>query len=146
MSCRLYEGKEHASSYWKYRIAPSDHLIQQVLNFLEKQVVEIGILFVFGFITHVKNRDLFPLSLDNSKTNITGISYNMQRIFGRWINRLSWQWMLVAAQVRAHCCWPNILPPWWEQMLVLRSWKWLRSTPKSRTSLTGEHGPNRLFL
>ncbi|XP_030614382.1 putative methyltransferase DDB_G0268948 [Archocentrus centrarchus] len=36
MAYRLFEGKEHASSYWRYRIAPSDHLIQQVLNFLEK--------------------------------------------------------------------------------------------------------------
>ncbi|KAM9347300.1 putative methyltransferase [Symphorus nematophorus] len=37
MTYRLYEGKEHASSYWKYRISPSHHLIQQVLSFLEKQ-------------------------------------------------------------------------------------------------------------
>nr|XP_040057205.1 biotin biosynthesis bifunctional protein BioHC-like isoform X1 [Gasterosteus aculeatus aculeatus] len=38
MAFRLYEGKEHARSYWKYRIAPTDLLIQQVLNFLEKQM------------------------------------------------------------------------------------------------------------
>ncbi|XP_022596585.1 putative methyltransferase DDB_G0268948 [Seriola dumerili] len=37
MAYRLFEGKEHAASYWKYRISPSDHLIQQVLDFLEKQ-------------------------------------------------------------------------------------------------------------
>lgn len=37
MTYRLYEGKEHVSSYWKYRISPSDHLLQQVLDFLEKQ-------------------------------------------------------------------------------------------------------------
>lgn len=36
MTYRLFEGKEHASSYWKYRISPSDHLIQQVFDFLEK--------------------------------------------------------------------------------------------------------------
>ncbi|XP_059199607.1 putative methyltransferase DDB_G0268948 [Centropristis striata] len=36
MAHRLFEGKQHASSYWKYRISP-DHLIQQVLDFLEKQ-------------------------------------------------------------------------------------------------------------
>ncbi|XP_043988381.1 putative methyltransferase DDB_G0268948 [Gambusia affinis] len=36
MTYRLFEGKEHAASYWKYRISPSDHLIQQVLDFLEK--------------------------------------------------------------------------------------------------------------
>lgn len=38
MAYRLFEGKEHASSYWKYRISPSDHLIEHVLDFLEKQV------------------------------------------------------------------------------------------------------------
>ncbi|KAM4731173.1 putative methyltransferase [Anableps anableps] len=36
MTYRLFEGKEHAASYWKYRVSPSDHLIQQVLGFLEK--------------------------------------------------------------------------------------------------------------
>ncbi|KAM7380796.1 hypothetical protein PAMP_004069 [Pampus punctatissimus] len=37
MAYRLFEGKEHAASYWKYRICPSDHLIQQVLDFMKKQ-------------------------------------------------------------------------------------------------------------
>lgn len=37
MTHRLFEGREHAASYWKYRIAPSDQLIQQVLDFLEKR-------------------------------------------------------------------------------------------------------------
>ncbi|XP_017276111.1 putative methyltransferase DDB_G0268948 isoform X2 [Kryptolebias marmoratus] len=37
MAHRLFEGKEHAASYWKYRICPSDHLMQQVLDFLQKQ-------------------------------------------------------------------------------------------------------------
>ncbi|XP_028249883.1 putative methyltransferase DDB_G0268948 [Parambassis ranga] len=37
MTYRLYEGKEHAASYWKYRISPSDHLMQEVFDFLEKQ-------------------------------------------------------------------------------------------------------------
>ncbi|KAJ4932843.1 hypothetical protein JOQ06_029683 [Pogonophryne albipinna] len=36
MTYRLFEGKDHASSYWKFRISPSDNLIQQVLDFLEK--------------------------------------------------------------------------------------------------------------
>ncbi|KAM3607709.1 uncharacterized protein V6R79_012375 [Siganus canaliculatus] len=36
MTYRLFEGKNHASSYWKFRIAPSDHLIQEVLDFLDK--------------------------------------------------------------------------------------------------------------
>lgn len=39
MAYRLFEGKEHAATYWKYRICPSDDLIQQVLDFLEKQVI-----------------------------------------------------------------------------------------------------------
>lgn len=38
MAHRLFEGKQHASSYWRYRISPSDHLIQKVFDFLEKQV------------------------------------------------------------------------------------------------------------
>lgn len=38
MAYRLFEGKDHASSYWRYRISPSDQLIQQVLDFLEKHV------------------------------------------------------------------------------------------------------------
>ncbi|XP_037542254.1 putative methyltransferase DDB_G0268948 [Nematolebias whitei] len=37
MTHRLYEGKAHAATYWKYRISPSDHLMQQVLDFLQKQ-------------------------------------------------------------------------------------------------------------
>lgn len=38
MAYRLFEGKQHASSYWRYRISPSDHLFQHVLDFLEKHV------------------------------------------------------------------------------------------------------------
>ncbi|KAA8593193.1 hypothetical protein FQN60_009309 [Etheostoma spectabile] len=37
MAYRLFEGKQHASSYWKHRISPSDELIRQVLDFLEKR-------------------------------------------------------------------------------------------------------------
>ncbi|AWP12840.1 putative methyltransferase DDB G0268948 isoform 4 [Scophthalmus maximus] len=37
MAYRLFEGKKHAALYLKYRVSPSDHLIQQVLGFLEKQ-------------------------------------------------------------------------------------------------------------
>lgn len=37
MAHRLFEGKEHAASYWRYRISPSDQLMQQVFDFLEKQ-------------------------------------------------------------------------------------------------------------
>ncbi|XP_053296697.1 putative methyltransferase DDB_G0268948 [Pleuronectes platessa] len=37
MAHRLFEGKKHAASYLKYRVSPSEHLIQQVLGFLEKR-------------------------------------------------------------------------------------------------------------
>ncbi|KAK2906296.1 putative methyltransferase DDB_G0268948 [Channa argus] len=37
MALRLFEGKEHAASYCKYRISPSDQLIQRVIDFFEKQ-------------------------------------------------------------------------------------------------------------
>ncbi|XP_077436225.1 uncharacterized protein LOC144060490 isoform X1 [Vanacampus margaritifer] len=37
MAHRLFEGKEHAASYWKFRISPSDDLIQHVLTFVGKQ-------------------------------------------------------------------------------------------------------------
>ncbi|XP_038161021.1 putative methyltransferase DDB_G0268948 [Cyprinodon tularosa] len=36
MTYRLFEGKDHAASYWKYRISPSNHLIKEVLDFLER--------------------------------------------------------------------------------------------------------------
>ncbi|XP_076128506.1 putative methyltransferase DDB_G0268948 [Alosa pseudoharengus] len=49
MSVRLFEGKEHALSYWKYRISPSEEIINKILNFLEKHrsrpfelVVDVG--------------------------------------------------------------------------------------------------------
>ncbi|KAM9363988.1 putative methyltransferase [Pholidichthys leucotaenia] len=37
MTYRLYEGKAHAASYLKYRISPSDFLMQKIFDFLEKQ-------------------------------------------------------------------------------------------------------------
>ncbi|TRY97088.1 hypothetical protein DNTS_027278 [Danionella cerebrum] len=33
MAVRLFEGEEHAKSYWKYRISPSEELIGKVLQF-----------------------------------------------------------------------------------------------------------------
>jgi len=38
MSARLFEGKEHAASYWKYRISPSEELISKVLQFHRSNV------------------------------------------------------------------------------------------------------------
>ncbi|KAL2082662.1 hypothetical protein ACEWY4_022480 [Coilia grayii] len=36
MSIRLFEGKEHALYYWKYRISPSQDIINIILTFLQK--------------------------------------------------------------------------------------------------------------
>ncbi|XP_068602504.1 uncharacterized protein [Brachionichthys hirsutus] len=37
MAHRQFEGKEQASSYWKYRFPPPDHIIQHLLDFQKKQ-------------------------------------------------------------------------------------------------------------
>ncbi|XP_030199200.1 putative methyltransferase DDB_G0268948 isoform X2 [Gadus morhua] len=37
MAHRLFEGKEHAEAYLRFRVSPSDHLIQQVVDFVEKK-------------------------------------------------------------------------------------------------------------
>ncbi|XP_064817737.1 uncharacterized protein LOC135534844 [Oncorhynchus masou masou] len=37
MAHRLFEGKEHATSYWKYRVSPSAQLIEEVMSFLKKK-------------------------------------------------------------------------------------------------------------
>ncbi|KAM8855278.1 putative methyltransferase [Spinachia spinachia] len=92
MAYRLYEGKEHARSYWKYRIAPTDHLIQQVLNFLEKHMalmgrpfelaVDVGCgsgqgtLLLAGHFASVLGTDVSPAQLEmalqhSKKPNIT---------------------------------------------------------------------------
>lgn len=38
MAHRLFEGREHAASYCRYRVAPPDQLIHKVLDFLGKRV------------------------------------------------------------------------------------------------------------
>ena len=43
MRVRLFKGKEHALYYWKYRISPSEEIINKILNFLEKHVSNIAI-------------------------------------------------------------------------------------------------------
>ncbi|XP_063078654.1 putative methyltransferase DDB_G0268948 [Engraulis encrasicolus] len=36
MIVRLFDEKEHAQSYWKYRISPSQEIIDMIINFLQK--------------------------------------------------------------------------------------------------------------
>ncbi|XP_028993260.1 putative methyltransferase DDB_G0268948 [Betta splendens] len=35
MANRLFESREHAADYWKYRLCPSDRLIQRMIDFLD---------------------------------------------------------------------------------------------------------------
>lgn len=37
MAHRLFEGKEHAASYWKYRVSPSAELIEKILTFVQEK-------------------------------------------------------------------------------------------------------------
>ncbi|XP_059896019.1 putative methyltransferase DDB_G0268948 [Gadus macrocephalus] len=37
MTYRLFEGKQHAEEYLKFRVSPPDHLIQKVVDFVEKK-------------------------------------------------------------------------------------------------------------
>ncbi|CAL8371627.1 unnamed protein product [Arctogadus glacialis] len=39
MAHRLFEGKEHAEAYLRFRVSPSDHLIQQLVDFVEKKTL-----------------------------------------------------------------------------------------------------------
>ncbi|XP_061698677.1 putative methyltransferase DDB_G0268948 [Syngnathoides biaculeatus] len=77
MAHRLFEGKEHAASYWKYRISPSDHLIQNVITFVEKQkggpfslAVDVGCgsgqgtLMLAKHFTSVVGTDVSPAQLE----------------------------------------------------------------------------------
>uniref|UniRef100_A0A4W6GA74 Zgc:162780 n=1 Tax=Lates calcarifer TaxID=8187 RepID=A0A4W6GA74_LATCA len=79
MAYRLFEGKEHAASYWKYRISPSDHLIQQVLDFLEKKkggpfelAVDVGCGSGQGTLLLAKHFPSLEVALQHAKEpNIT---------------------------------------------------------------------------
>ena len=42
MAHRLFEGKEHAEAYLRFRVSPSDQLIQQVVDYVQKQVGPIS--------------------------------------------------------------------------------------------------------
>lgn len=54
MSVRLFEGKEHATSYWKYRISPSEELISKVLQFHTSNVRLLSwLLSIHSFACHI---------------------------------------------------------------------------------------------
>ncbi|XP_029980285.1 putative methyltransferase DDB_G0268948 [Sphaeramia orbicularis] len=89
MAYRLFEGKEHAASYWKYRVSPSDGLIQQVMDFLVKHrdgpfelAVDVGCgsgqgtVLLAPYFGSVVGTDVSPAQLDmalthNKQANVT---------------------------------------------------------------------------
>ncbi|XP_078795594.1 uncharacterized protein LOC144988692 isoform X2 [Oryzias latipes] len=89
MTYRLFEGKDHAVSYWKYRISPSGDLLQQVLGFLEKHkgrpselAVDVGCgsgqgtLLLAKHFASVVGTDVSPAQLElamehNKEPNVT---------------------------------------------------------------------------
>ncbi|XP_071756920.2 putative methyltransferase DDB_G0268948 [Centroberyx gerrardi] len=94
MAHRLFEGKEHAASYWKYRISPSDHLIQQVLDFLEKQkgrpfdlAVDVGCgsgqgtVLLAGHFASVVGTDVSPAQLDVALEHAKGPNITYRQCF-----------------------------------------------------------------
>lgn len=77
MAVRLFEGKEHASSYWKYRISPSEELISKIMQFLmsnKEQPYELavdvgcgsgqGTLLLAPHFAHVVGTDISPAQLE----------------------------------------------------------------------------------
>ncbi|XP_050976086.1 putative methyltransferase DDB_G0268948 [Labeo rohita] len=90
MAVRLFEDKEHANSYWKYRISPSEELIGKVLQFHRSNknsandlAVDVGCgsgqgtLLLAPHFTHVVGTDISPaqLGMGRKNVNIPNISY-----------------------------------------------------------------------
>ncbi|KAJ8255224.1 hypothetical protein GJAV_G00202480 [Gymnothorax javanicus] len=81
MAHRLFEGKEHAVTYQKYRISPSDALIGKVMDFLEKKkgkpfdlAVDVGCgsgqgtVLLAPYFNQVIGTDISPAQLEMAKT------------------------------------------------------------------------------
>ncbi|XP_067299989.1 putative methyltransferase DDB_G0268948 [Pseudorasbora parva] len=90
MAVRLFEGKEHAISYWKYRVSPSEELISKVLQFHRSNkkssndlAVDVGCgsgqgtLLLAPHFTRVVGTDISPAQLEIARTylNIPNVSY-----------------------------------------------------------------------
>lgn len=90
MAVRLFEGKEHASSYWKYRISPSEELIGKVMQFFMSNkespydlAVDVGCgsgqgtLLLAPYFAHVVGTDISPAQLEMAKKHVSSpnISY-----------------------------------------------------------------------
>jgi hypothetical protein len=66
MAHRLFEGKEHATSYWKYRVSPSAQLIEEVMSFLKKKV---GVTYMFHRIQKTICLFLFSCNMYSMSSN-----------------------------------------------------------------------------
>ncbi|XP_052422259.1 putative methyltransferase DDB_G0268948 [Carassius gibelio] len=90
MAVRLFEDKEHANSYWKYRISPSVELIDKVLQFHRSNknsandlAVDVGCgsgqgtLLLAPHFTRVVGIDISPAQLEMGRkhVNVSNISY-----------------------------------------------------------------------
>ncbi|XP_063079879.1 putative methyltransferase DDB_G0268948 isoform X1 [Engraulis encrasicolus] len=86
MSVRLFEGKAHAQSYWKYRISPSQEIIDMIINFLHKhrsspQELELavdvgcgsgqGTVLLAPHFTRVVGTDVSPAQLEMATQHAT---------------------------------------------------------------------------
>ncbi|XP_072541374.1 uncharacterized protein [Salminus brasiliensis] len=90
MAVRLFEGKDHASSYQKYRVSPSEELLSRVLTFLRRNTdspcqlaVDVGCgsgqgttLLALHF-TQVVGTDISPAQLEQAvkHSSAPNISY-----------------------------------------------------------------------
>ncbi|XP_030642963.1 putative methyltransferase DDB_G0268948 [Chanos chanos] len=76
MAVRLFEGKDHAYVYWKYRVSPSEELIGKIVEFTEKNkgvpfdlAVDVGCgsgqgtLLLAPHFTQVVGTDISPAQL-----------------------------------------------------------------------------------
>ncbi|KAI1885300.1 hypothetical protein AGOR_G00218730 [Albula goreensis] len=90
MACRLFEEKEHAAAYQRYRVSPPDTLIERVLAFLEEKkekpfnlAVDVGCgsgqgtVLLAPHFHHVVGTDISPAQLEVAKIhgNAPNISY-----------------------------------------------------------------------
>ncbi|XP_076857408.1 putative methyltransferase DDB_G0268948 [Brachyhypopomus gauderio] len=89
MAVRLFEAKEHASAYWKYRVSPSEKLTKNILTFFKKNsdllgevAVDVGCgsgqgtALLGPHFTQVVGTDISPAQLDlailhNTAANIS---------------------------------------------------------------------------
>uniref|UniRef100_A0A9J8BI38 Zgc:162780 n=1 Tax=Cyprinus carpio carpio TaxID=630221 RepID=A0A9J8BI38_CYPCA len=90
MAVRLFEDEEHADSYWKYRISPSEELIDKVLHFHRSNkksandlAVDVGCgsgqgtLLLAPHFSCVVGTDISPAQLEMGRkhVNIPNVSY-----------------------------------------------------------------------